>query len=69
MTSKRVSGTTPLDRLTVRFEKADLQCPECRYEDEGGRWKAKTDGRRVLYRHVCPRCGAIRTRTYRMSGE
>lgn len=68
MTKKRVGGKSPLDRLRSRYSAADLTCPDCGYEDEGGEWTAETAGNRIRYRHVCPSCGAIRTRTLRLAG-
>jgi len=65
MAVRRHAGTTPLDRLRSRLD-ADRRCPECGYEDTDGEWSAKTTGDRVLYRHVCPSCGAIDKRTLRL---
>jgi predicted RNA-binding Zn-ribbon protein involved in translation (DUF1610 family) len=58
-------GASALDRLRERFDADDATCPECGYEDEGG-WRAATTGDRVVYRHLCPSCGAQRTRTLRL---
>ncbi|MFB6107108.1 MAG: HVO_0649 family zinc finger protein [Halobacteriaceae archaeon] len=58
-------GTTPLDRLTAHMNAADATCPDCGCHDDSG-WTARTTGGRVRYRHVCPSCGAIRTRTLRL---
>ncbi|AFK18345.2 hypothetical protein E6P09_06145 [Haloferax mediterranei ATCC 33500] len=60
---KTPRGTTALDRLRERYSDADRTCSECGYVDTDGEWSAKTTGSRVLYRHVCPSCGAIETRT------
>jgi len=65
MAIRRNAGTTALDRLRSRLE-ADLRCPECGYEDAEGEWSARTTGDRVLYRHVCPSCGAIDSLTLRL---
>ncbi|QCJ47460.1 HVO_0649 family zinc finger protein [Haloprofundus halophilus] len=61
------SGTTALDRLRSHYNRVDLRCPQCGYRDEDGQWTARTTGSQVLYRHVCPSCGEIRTRTLRLS--
>jgi predicted RNA-binding Zn-ribbon protein involved in translation (DUF1610 family) len=63
----REEGATPLERLQSRYNHEDMRCPECGYEDDDGEWKAMTDGSTILYRHVCPSCGEIRKRTYRVS--
>lgn len=57
-------GSTPFERVASHMEHEDLVCPECGHEDEGGRWRVRTNGVRVRYSHVCPSCGAIRKRTY-----
>ena len=66
MSSQRRTGTTPLDGLRSHFDDSEATCPECGYEDDDGGWKAVTTGDRVLYRHVCPSCGAISKRTLRL---
>lgn len=65
MAVDRNGGATPLDRLRTHLE-TDLRCPDCGFEDDDGSWTARTDGGRVLYRHVCPSCGSIRTRDIRL---
>ncbi|WP_303659904.1 HVO_0649 family zinc finger protein [Haladaptatus salinisoli] len=62
-------GTTPFERLTSHMEGEDLVCPDCGYEDNGGEWKAKTNGSQILYRHLCPSCGAVRKRTFDLSDK
>lgn len=57
------SGSTPLDRLQAHFEDVDMTCPGCGYADEDGVWEAETDGGQIRYRHLCPSCGEIKTRT------
>ena len=63
MALSRESGGDPIERLRARFDHVDLVCPECSYEDEDGAWTSRTTGERIVYRHVCPSCGAIRVRT------
>lgn len=65
MAAGSTDGTTALDRLTAHYEK-DLVCPKCGHEDDSGHWKARTSGSTILYRHVCPACGAIRKRTLKL---
>jgi len=66
MSLRRDWGTTPLDRLKTQYDR-DLRCRECGFEDTEGAWQARTTGDRVSYRHVCPSCGAIETRTLRLT--
>lgn len=63
---RRREGTTPFGKLRTHYDQVDLTCPECGYDDDDGSWKAKTTGDRVQYRHICPSCGARRSRTLRM---
>lgn len=56
----------PLERLRTHFDDVDLVCPDCGYDDADGGWSSETTGDRILYRHVCPSCGAIRKRTLRL---
>ena len=65
----RTAGLTPFERLRSRYDHEDLVCPACGYEDAEGRWLAATTGERVRYRHVCPSCGNIRSRTFRFGEE
>ena len=60
---------TALDRLRAHYDDVDLRCPECGYVDEDGGWRATTSGDRIDYRHLCPSCGAVRRRTYRLNTE
>jgi uncharacterized Zn finger protein len=57
-------GVSALDRLRSHYDREDMRCPECGYEDEAGKWLSETNGRRIDYRHVCPGCGSVRRRTY-----
>lgn len=70
MAAERRSGTTPLDRLRSHYDDVDLKCPKCGYVDESGKWRVTMTGGRVDYHHLCPSCGARRTRTVRtVDGE
>jgi hypothetical protein len=57
------AGSSPIDRLASHYEDRDVTCPECGFVDEDATWKAKTNGRRIDYRYICPCCGDIRIRT------
>lgn len=64
-TRTRVGGT-PLDRMRRRYEETDTKCPACGYVDGERNWTNRTDGRRIVYRHVCPSCGADREHVFRL---
>lgn len=51
-------GTTALDRYRERLRE-EPRCGECGYTDAGGAWDTHYRNRRVVYRHVCPRCDAV----------
>lgn len=53
-------GGGALERLRRRYETTEKKCPACGFVDEEGNWTSETDGRRVVYHHVCPSCGAER---------
>ncbi|MDQ2052801.1 HVO_0649 family zinc finger protein [Natronolimnohabitans sp. A-GB9] len=55
---------TPLESQRRRYETTDKKCPACGYVDEDGNWKSRTDGGRIVYRHVCPSCKASREHTF-----
>lgn len=57
---------TPLENLRRRYETTETKCPDCGYVDEGRNWESRTDGKRVVYRHVCPSCDASREHTFRL---
>lgn len=57
---------TPLENLRRRYETTETKCPDCGYVDEGHNWESRTDGKRVVYRHVCPSCDASREHTFRL---
>ncbi|MFC7081867.1 HVO_0649 family zinc finger protein [Halorussus caseinilyticus] len=59
----------PFERLRTRFDRDDLECPKCGYDDADGRWLVETTGGRIQYRHLCPSCGHVRRRTFRLGGE
>ena len=67
MAVERRGGTTALDRLREHYVATEATCPECGYDDRSGRWEAQTTGDRVYYRHTCPSCGAVWTRTLRLN--
>lgn len=58
------SGRTPLERLRHRYETTETRCPECGYVDTGSNWTSRTDGRRIVYHHVCPSCEADREHVF-----
>lgn len=64
--SRSSNGSSVIDRLNSRYEDVDVTCPECGYVDEDSKWTAETNGRRIDYRHLCPSCGNMRTRTVRL---
>lgn len=64
MVARITSGRTPLEKVRRRYEGTDKKCPECGYVDEEGNWTSLTDGRRIVYRHACPSCGASREHTF-----
>jgi len=68
MSNHTISGMTTLDRIRARYERTEKRCPECGYVDEEGNWESETDGRRIVYRHVCPSCGSAREHTFRIEG-
>lgn len=55
---------TPLEWVRMRYENTDKKCPACGYIDEDGNWESRTDGGRIVYRHVCPSCEASREHTF-----
>ncbi|MFC7071112.1 HVO_0649 family zinc finger protein [Halobaculum lipolyticum] len=67
MAMRRASGTTALDLYRERLRE-EPTCTKCGYTDEGGTWQTRYRERRLVYRHVCPRCGAIERRTFRFDG-
>ena len=66
--ARSASGTTPLERLSSRYDAEDLTCPKCGYLDDDVSWKTETDGRRIDFRHLCPSCGYVRRRTFTLGG-
>ena len=66
MPARHMDGGTALERLLRRYESTDKKCPECGYVDETGNWSSETDGRRIVYHHVCPSCQAAREHVYRL---
>ncbi|MFB6301928.1 MAG: HVO_0649 family zinc finger protein [Haloferacaceae archaeon] len=66
MPTRGTGGKTPLERLRRRYETTEKRCPECGYVDDEGNWTSETDGRKIVYRHVCPSCGATRDHVFRL---
>ena len=61
-------GISALERLRRRYETTQKRCPDCGFVDEEGNWTSRTNGRLVVYHHVCPSCGAGREHTFRLDG-
>jgi transposase-like protein len=66
MATNSTGGSTALDRLRRRYETTEKKCPACGYVDHSANWTSRTDGRRVVYRYVCPSCDASREHTFRL---
>lgn len=64
MATSRIRGVSPLAKLRRRYERTETKCPECGYVDDGGNWTSRTNGRQIVYHHVCPSCNADREHTY-----
>lgn len=64
MVPRNRGGRTKLEWIRRRYEGTEKRCPECGYVDEEGNWMSETDGRRIVYRHVCPSCSASREHTF-----
>jgi hypothetical protein len=60
MSIHATSSAGALERLRRRYETTEKRCPARGFVDEEGNWTSQTDGRRVVYHHVCPSCGAER---------
>jgi transposase len=60
MSIHATSSAGALERLRHRYETTEKRCPARGFVDEEGNWTSQTDGRRVVYHHVCPSCGAER---------
>lgn len=67
MVAQVKKSRSPLEQLRKRYETTEKKCPACGYVDEGKNWTSQTDGRRIVYRHVCPSCDAERDHTYTLS--
>ena len=66
MALRNLGGRSALDRLRERYESTETKCTKCGYVDESSNWTSETDGRKIVYHHVCPSCGAGRDFTYRL---
>ena len=64
MSRKRIGGKTKFERLLKRYETTEKKCPECGYVDDDGGWTSETDGRKIVYCHVCPSCDATSEHTF-----
>lgn len=60
-------GVTTLEWIRNRYESTEKKCPECGYVDREGNWASGTDGRHIVYRHVCPCCDAVHEHTFDLS--
>jgi ribosomal protein S27AE len=59
-------GATAWERLRDRLDVREPRCPECGAAD-GGRWRVRTAAGEVVYRRICPHCGAVDRRTLKRS--
>lgn len=64
MVPRNVGGRTTLERLLRRYEETETKCPACGYVDDEGNWTSETNGREIVYLHVCPSCGADREHAF-----
>lgn len=64
MVTHGIDGKTPLDQLRKRYETTETKCPKCGFVDDAGNWTSRTDGRRIVYHHICPSCGADRDHVF-----
>ncbi len=61
------AGVTPLERLRSRYENTETKCTECGYvDDERENWTSRSNGRRIVYHHVCPSCDAGSEHVFRI---
>lgn len=68
MPTRHTIGGNHFERIRRRYEESEKKCPECGYVDEDGNWESRTDGRRIVYHHVCPSCDAGREHTFSFDG-
>ena len=68
MAARRTAGATALDVYRDRLRE-EPTCPKCGYTDEGGAWQTRYRERRLVYRHLCPRCAAVDTRVFRLDSS
>ncbi|MFB6298736.1 MAG: HVO_0649 family zinc finger protein [Halobacteriales archaeon] len=68
MVTNGIDGKTALARLRRRYETTETKCPECGFVDDNGNWTSRTDGRQIVYHHVCPSCGADREHVFTLNG-
>lgn len=67
MPASNTAGVTSLARLRRRYETTEKKCPDCGFVDESRNWTSRTDGRRIVYTHVCPSCEASREHTFELA--
>lgn len=56
-------GRSVFESIRARYEDSEKKCPECGYVDEEGNWTSETNGKQVVYHHVCPSCKSSREHT------
>lgn len=62
--SLRHPSTTAFDLYREQLRDTPT-CAKCGFTDSGGTWQTAYRERRLVYRHICPRCGAIDRREFR----
>ncbi|PSP99576.1 hypothetical protein BRC94_06960 [Halobacteriales archaeon QS_5_70_17] len=69
MSLNRLGGRTKFERVRARYEETEKKCTDCGYVDQEGNWVSETDGSRIVYRHTCPSCDAVREHTFELGEE
>ena len=67
MAKNRMKRGPTLERMQRRYEDTEKKCPKCGYVDDEGNWTSQTDGRKIVYRHVCPSCDGSREHTFELN--
>lgn len=65
MATEGTRGTTALDRYRDSLRGAE-RCGECGTTEAAGEWTTRYRQGRLVYRRVCPRCGGIERREFRL---